>query len=137
MIRPSCLFPALFLTLAACTGDRTVSAFAEQGASFRLTELDGRPFAAPATISFPAPGLVRGRGPCNSYSAAQKAPYPWFELGPLRATRRSCPDIAEERRFFEALAAMRLAETSGAFLILEDESAARRMFFVSVAPAGR
>ena len=48
-----------------------------------LAELDGAPFDATATIRFPEEGRIAGEGPCNLYSAAQGAPYPWFAPGPI------------------------------------------------------
>ncbi len=117
-----------FLALMACAGDQTISAFADPGASYRLIEINGAPFPATATISFPEKGTIRGRGPCNTYSAKQTAPYPWFEPGPVVATRMACADLAHETRFLATLASMSLAEISGDTLILRDDADAQMVF---------
>ncbi len=121
------------LILAACVSDQTVSSLVDRNATYRLAELDGAAFDAPASISFPRAGVVRGTGPCNSYSAQQKAPYPWFELGPIRASRSTCAQSPAETQFFKALAAMTQAEVSGDLLILRNDEA-REMVFTA-APA--
>lgn len=120
---------AVLLALpAACAGDETISGYADPGAIYVLAEIDGAPFPARATIAFPDEGRAAGDGPCNRWSAAQTAPYPWFGLGPVAATRRACPDLAAEGAFFEALGAMTLAEVQGPVLILSNE-AGREMAF--------
>ena len=116
------------LLLAACAGDETVSGYAGTDATWRLAELHGAPFAPPATLRSPAEGEVAGEGPCNAFRAPQAEPYPWIRIGPIAATRRACPALAEERRFFAALEAATLAEASDAVLILTDE-AGREMVF--------
>ena len=108
---------ALLLPLIAACADETVSGYADPG-PWRLATLDGAPFEARATIAFPAAGLVEGEGPCNAWRAALRVPYPWFETGPVAATRRACPDAAAEAAFFDALGEMRLAEAAGDTLVL-------------------
>lgn len=130
MIRFALFVPLL---LTACPKDETISGYADQQATFALQELDGRPFAASATISFPAEGEVRGTGPCNGFSAEQTVPYPWFQLGPIRATRRGCADLAYESDFFAALGEMTLIEALGDTLILRNE-VGREMVFRAVQP---
>lgn len=117
----------LLLTIAACR-DETPSGFARPDQIFALQEIDGTAFPARATLSFPEPGRIAGTAPCNSYAGALTAPYPWFETGPLAATRRACPDLAQETAFFAALAEMSLAEISGNTLILSND-AGRQMVF--------
>ncbi len=121
------------LILTACAADQTNSGQIDANATYRLIELDGVAFGATATISFPEAGVVRGTGPCNSYSAQQKAPYPWFELGSIRASRSTCAQSSAETQFFKALAAMTQAEASGDLLILRNDEA-REMVFTA-APA--
>lgn len=116
------------LTLAACRGDETVSGYADPEATYRLEELAGAPFSARGTIAFPEPGTVRGMAPCNSWSASQSAPYPWLELGPVIATRRACPDLALETRFFDVLSAMTLAEVQGDIVILSGDGEETMVF---------
>lgn len=117
-----------FFGLAACAGDETISGYADREATYRLTELGGRPFAATATIRFPDEGRITGEAPCNSYSGTQAAPYPWFDPGPIAATRRACPDLDAEAAFFAALEAMTLAEVTGDVLILTDADGREMVF---------
>lgn len=113
--------------LMAC-GDETLSAYADRDVVWQLQEIDGTPFPAEATLEFPEPGGIAGTAPCNRYSGALTAPYPWFALGPVMSTRRACPDLDAETRYFAALAAMEIAEVSGAVLVLSNE-AGREMVF--------
>lgn len=114
--------------LAACGPDETISGFVEPDAVYHLITLDGAPFAATATLRFPDTGQVNGRGPCNSFATSQTEFYPWFKIGPIRATRRACPALSEEARYFEALGAMAFAEVSGNVLLLTGEGG-REMTF--------
>ena len=120
--------PLLLFGLAACYGDETISGYADRDATYRLEELDGAPFDADATIAFPEQGRIAGAGPCNAYSAAQTAPYPWFDVQGIAATKRACAALDAETRFFAALAAMSLAEVQGDILILSDDSGRDMVF---------
>lgn len=118
------------LALPTCGGDETISGYADPDAVYALTEIDGTPFAARATIRFSEQGRVAGEAPCNQYSAEQTAPYPWFTLGPIAATRRACPEADAEARFLAALEAMTLAEVQGPVLILSTETGREMVFRV-------
>lgn len=123
------LLPVLPLAcLAACSGDETISAFADPEAVYALQEVDGAPWTSRGTIAFPEPGVVTGQAPCNRYNAAQTAPYPWFELGPVAATLLACEDLAAEGTFLASLAEMTIAEVSGDTVILSND-AGRQMVF--------
>lgn len=104
--------------LSACAGDETTSGIAPEGSIWTLSEIDGRPFAALATIGFPAPGKIAGDGPCNRYSGNQAAPYPHFRAERILATKRACPDLDAEQDFFAALARVTLAEVEGDVMTL-------------------
>ena len=114
--------------LMACAPDETVTAFMQSDATYRLMTLDGIPVSADAALQVSEPGALAGEAPCNTFSAEVKAPYPWFELGPIRATRRACPGLAEEARLFETLQDMRFAEVQGSVLILTGEDGAEMVF---------
>ena len=116
------------ILLTAYLKDESVSGFTDAIVVYRLEEMGGEAFAASATISFPAAGEVRGSAPCNSYSAQQTVPYPWFEITGIAATRRACPDLAAETEFFATLQAMTLVEVAGDLLILSDEDGAQMIF---------
>ena len=127
------VIPLAAMLLAACQGDQGVSRFAGDGRVWELREMAGQPFTARATIRFPEAGKIAGEAPCNSYSARQNAPYPWFEATEIVTTERACPQLAEEQRFLGKLRRMRLAEVSGDVLVLSDESGGDQMVF-SAAP---
>ncbi|MEM0947588.1 MAG: META domain-containing protein [Pseudomonadota bacterium] len=126
MLKPTVL--ALVFALPNCWGDETISGYADSSATYALTDIDGAPFGAHATIRFPEEGRIEGEGPCNSFSGAQSAPYPWFDTGSIAATRRACPDLPAETAFFTALSAMTLSEAQGDILILSNEEG-REMIF--------
>ena len=127
------LFLTLPILLAACLKDETVSGYVDQSAVFRLVEVDASPYEFKATISFPNTGVIRGEGPCNTYAAEQSSPYPWFTIGPIRATRRACAELAQETQFFSILESMTLIEALGTVIILRDD-AGSEMVFQSDAP---
>ena len=118
---------AIIPALSACA-DETISGYADPDATYVLTEISGTAFPARATIAFHAKGEVVGTAPCNNYSASQSAPYPWLDLGPIAVTRRACPDLDAEGRFFAALETMTLAEVQGAVLILSSEDGKEMVF---------
>lgn len=117
-----------FLGLTACAADETISGYADPAAVYSLLSINAAPFPASATISFPEQGQARGTGPCNTWSAPQSAPYPWFELGMMRATRRACPYLDAERIYFDTLRQMTLAEVSGDVLILSNPDGQEMVF---------
>lgn len=127
MLRPALL--ALVLPIVGCA-DETISGYADPGATYRLIEIAGETFDARATITFPEEGRVAGEAPCNRWSAAQSVPYPWFALGPIAATRRACPALEAERRFFAMLSEMTLVEVQGPVLILSDDDGRAMVFEV-------
>ncbi|WP_227270915.1 META domain-containing protein [Roseobacter weihaiensis] len=109
---------AALTILSACKRDETVAGYGAAGQVWHVTEIDGVPFAANATLTFPEPGRIAGKAPCNAYSASMTAPYPWFEVETIAATRALCPDSAAEEAYFEALTDMTLSEVLGTTLIL-------------------
>lgn len=115
------LIPILF-SLTACLKDETISGFSSPDTIWHLVELGEAPVATKATLRFPAPGDVRGRGPCNAFSARQTAPYPWISLEQMIITEVACPELALEGRYIRALTAAQIVEVSGDVLILSDES---------------
>lgn len=115
------------LFLGYCT-DETLTGHGAAGQVFVLQEINGAGFPARATITFPSEGQITGTGPCNSFAATQNVPYPWFKAGPIAATKRACPDLDAEARYFEALAKMTLSEVSGPNLILSSSSGETMVF---------
>lgn len=116
----------IFPVLLACGPDETVSGFVDPDARYVLTALSSAEASGElplprATIQFPQEGEVIGEAPCNRYAAQQKVPYPWFELGPIVATRRTCPDQASETLYLRMLSEMTFAEVSGEVLLLSND----------------
>lgn len=114
----ACLVIAALTVLSACQRDETVAAYGAADQVWHVTEIDGAPFVAQATLTFPEPGRIAGRSPCNAYSASMTAPYPWFEVETIATTRALCPDSAAEEAYFDALTDMSLSEALGTTLIL-------------------
>lgn len=125
------LFLSLPILLAGCLKDETISGFVDQTTSYQLTELSGEPFLAKAEISFPEQGTMTGKAPCNSFSARQSAPYPWFELGPVAATLSVCPEMEKEEEFFGVLGRMTLIEALGDTIILRNDAGEEMVFRTS------
>lgn len=111
-----CALPFAF-ALGLCP-DETVSGYADTATTWTLVAVDGTPFAATATITFPEEGVVTGRAPCNSYTATQTVPIPWIEIRDIAATRTACPDLDAEARFFTDLEEMSLVEVTRDILLL-------------------
>lgn len=124
---------ALFLVVlmvSGCAKDETLAAFAGDAGDFALISIDSLPFEGRATINISEAGRISGQAPCNRYFATQTAPYPWFELGPIGATRMACPALDLEQTYFDALVKMTLAEISGGTLILSNDAGLRMIFQV-------
>ena len=119
-----------FFLVSACFPDESISGFIEPTAEYHLVEVDGAPFDGTATIAFPETGKVVGQAPCNRYFATQTAPYPWFALEGIGATRMACEDLPTESAFFIALEEMALSEVSGDTVILSNTDG-RQMVFVA------
>lgn len=120
----------LSLALAACV-QTPVEAPAPGMApveTFSLVTLDGAPFPAPATISFPKPGRAAGRAVCNLWSGAQSATPPAFRLEATTMTEMACDGMEWEPVYLSALAAMTRIEQDGPTLTLSN-GAGRTMLF--------
>lgn len=127
MIRTALLFSAIG-GLFGCA-DETLSGYGAADVTWVLAELDGQPFTARATLSFPEEGTITGKAPCNNFHGAQSAPYPWFAVDQIATTRMACPDLDDaEHDFLNALKEMTLAEVAGNTLLLSND-AGRKMVF--------
>nr|WP_281494220.1 META domain-containing protein [Jannaschia sp. S6380] len=121
-------FLVLGLALAACQRDETISGYVDPETIWQLKELNGQPFPATATLTFPRMGEVAGNGPCNAFRANQSAPLPWIDMDGITATRRTCADLAAETRFLDALRVMTLAEVAGDTLLLSNDAMEEMVF---------
>jgi heat shock protein HslJ len=116
------------LGLSQCGTDETIAGYGAADQVWALTEIDSASYAATATMTFPEPGKIAGKAPCNTFTGKMDAPYPWFETGPLAATRMACADLDAEADFLAALGEMSLSEVSGDTMILSND-AGREMVF--------
>ena len=122
------LLAIALLATTACRGDETLRAYGAADRIWTLVELDGKPFTARASIEFPEAGKIAGQAPCNRYFADLTVPYPWFETGPIGATKMACPDLDAEAQFFEALDTMSLSEVLNNTLILSTPEGREMVF---------
>lgn len=118
----------LALCLSHCTRDETVAAYGGADRIWTLVELDDQRVGSQTTLTFPGSGKIAGQGPCNAYSADMHAPYPWFETGTVVRSRMSCPDLAFEDRYLEALAGMTQSEVGGPALVLRNDEGQEMVF---------
>lgn len=124
MLRFAIILP---LSLVSCS-DETLSGYAKGDGTYVLEELNGAAFEPRATLNLTEQGEISGEGPCNSYFGAQSAPYPWFEVKSIGSTKRACPDLRQEAKFFDALQSMSQSEVSGDILLLTNESGEEMVF---------
>lgn len=127
-MRMKYIFLPLIALLPDCTGDETLTGYGAAEQVFILKSINDVPYPARATITFPEEGKIAGQAPCNSYVATQEVPYPWFKTGPIRATKRACPDLNAETDYLTALARMTLSEVSGHILILSTSDGEKLVF---------
>ncbi len=116
------------LALFQCNKDETVAAYGAADQIWALQEIDGQAFEASALLHFPEEGKIAGNAPCNSYSGTLDAPYPWFGIQNLTATRAACAGLEAEGIYFAALMAMTQSEVSGDVLILRNEAGHEMVF---------
>lgn len=114
--------PFVLILLSGCARDETLAAYGAGERLWTLQEINGTAFAAQVTLAFAPDGVVTGNAPCNSFSARQNAPYPWFELAEIKISKTACPALAQEQAFFNALSGMSLAEVAGEVLILSNDA---------------
>ena len=117
-----------FVALFQCDRDETVAAYGAADRAWALHEVDGQPYEASALLQFPEEGRIAGNAPCNSYQGVLSAPYPWFEIKDLTATRAACAGLEAEGFYFAALMAMTQSEVSGDVLILRNEDGQEMVF---------
>lgn len=116
------------MALLQCNDDETVAAYGAADRNWVLQEFNGQRFEASATLRFAEEGRIAGKGPCNSFNGKLSAPYPWFEIQDLNATRTACPGLEAEGTFFAALLTMSQSEVSGDVLILRNDSGQEMVF---------
>ncbi len=115
-------------TLPACRADETVGGYGGAERVWLLQDINGEPFTARASMTFPEPGKIAGQAPCNRYFGPMTAPYPWFDASALATTRMACPDLEAEAKFLHYLAKMTLSEVSGSVLLLSNDAGDTMVF---------
>ena len=126
MLRLTLILP--IAALFQCNKDETVTAYGAADQTWVLQEIGGERFDASALLHFPQEGLIAGNAPCNTYSGTLNAPYPWFGIADLTATRATCAGLEAEGLYFAALMAMTQSEVSGDVLILRNEHGHEMVF---------
>ena len=126
LFKVSAIFAAL--AVLGCTPDETLTAYAQGKTTFTLKSINGAMITEHSTIDISVAGRVSGKAACNTYHAAQTAPYPWFAIGPIAANKMACPALEIEALFLETIANMSLAEISGDTLILSDSNGQEMIF---------
>ncbi|WP_157966298.1 META domain-containing protein [Oceanibium sediminis] len=132
MIRPTLALAAVSILAACAPLPDTVGEAAPAGTVYRLAAFNDAPVTFGATVRLLNDGKVSGAGPCNTYTAVQKAPLPWLEITDLASTRRTCDQQRSEDAFFIALQAMDFAEIGGDSLLMTN-NAGQSLFFTSTA----
>lgn len=112
---------ALFLGTIFGLKDETLAGYAPKDSLWQLIEVEGKPATAPTTLAFTKKEMLTGQAPCNQYHAKITAPMPWFEVKGVSATKRACPELSEEQRYFDLLSRSKFAEIGDRFLILSSE----------------
>jgi len=95
-----------------------VRAYSAADRIWTLVEINGQPFDANATLTFPGNNTIAGKASCNQYFASMTVPYPWFKVGPIRATKMACADLQKEAEYLKSLQQVTLSEVLGNVLIL-------------------
>ncbi|NVO57458.1 META domain-containing protein [Rhodobacteraceae bacterium B1Z28] len=116
------------LAVFQCDRDESVAAYGAADQTWILQEINGQPYPASALLQFPEAGRIEGNAPCNSYQGTLAAPYPWFEIKDLTATRAACAGLEAEGFYFAALMAMTQSEVAGDVLILRNEDGYEMVF---------
>lgn len=99
-----------------------------EGVLWRLAEFDGAAVNTDVTLAV-ADDRVRGAGPCNRYFGGFAQEGAVVAIGPVAATRRACPRLELEQRYFAALTEAASAEVAGHRLTLLDRNGAALMAF--------
>lgn len=93
-----------------------------------LQRIDDAPFTTHAELDLSQAGRVSGSGPCNGFSGRMEGDWLAMSIGPLRSTRRACPELDQEHLYFTALQAVQHGAMRDGDLVLTD-TAGREMVF--------
>jgi heat shock protein HslJ len=120
---------ALILSLlSACLAQKPLQIFEDPDRIWKLQQLNGTPFSAPATLSFQKPDQIAGKAPCNRYFGTMTATYPAFKVGPINSTRVACANLRFETAYLRALEAATTARAIDNTLILTNADGLEMVF---------
>ena len=122
------LAAALLGLIPACQSDATVAAYGGADATWTLTEIGGVQFSERATLIFGEDGQVSGQAPCNRFTFTNTLPYPWFETGPVAATKMACPNLEAESTFFANLSAMTQVVIADGKMVMANDDGGEMVF---------
>ena len=83
-----------------------------EGALWVLRRIEGEDAPPGVTLAF-AGDEFRGAAPCNRYFGRFAQEGRALEIGAIAATRRACPQLETEQRYFAALADVARVERDG------------------------
>jgi putative lipoprotein len=108
------------------------------GTSWRLADLQGKPAleGVEATLEFPEPGKVAGKGSCNRFFGTANISGDSLTLSKMGATLMACvgPGMEQEGRYLKALAAAQRYSTQGDGLLIYTAGSDRPLRFTRLAP---
>ncbi|KHQ52696.1 MULTISPECIES: META domain-containing protein [Mameliella] len=99
-----------------------------ENARWVLQSMGGASVDFDASLDLTTPGTVNGKAPCNSFGGKVEGAWPDLSFGPLRMTRRACPELAQEHAFVMALQQVTQAELRDDQLVLRDAAGGELVF---------
>lgn len=108
-----------------------IAAFPAADTSWTLSEIDGAPVTATATLAFPEPGQIAGKAPCNTFRGSLDGTPQAFTIGPLATTQMACPDLDAETAFTNSLGSMTQADITPDRVTLSNADGGQMVFLPS------
>lgn len=96
------------------------------GSTWMLERLGDAASPVPVSLSF-VDGRLSGEGPCNRYMGGYEQTGAALDIGAVAATRRACPHLDIENRYFGALTDAAAVEVAGDTLVLRAADGAELM----------
>lgn len=116
---------------AAESTPEDAATFPAADTSWTLSEIDGAPVTATATLTFPEPGRIAGKAPCNTFRGSLDGTPQAFTIGPLATTQMACPDLDAETAFTTSLASMTQADITADSVTLSNAEGGQMVFLPS------
>ncbi len=102
--------------------------FPKASTVWSLAEINGALYTSATSLTFPNPGEMAGRGPCNSFQGRIDGGAEDFRIVDLRVTRQTCVGQANETAFFDTLNDMTRIEMEEAMLVMHGADGIRMVF---------